>query len=75
MAKAARTIYGDRLPDVAEFLGCMAERNLPITLGRGASYLTDKLLEKGLKRIGLESVKKAGQFAIAGTLVGTTIGC
>ena len=54
---------------VAEFLGCMAEKNPPIGLGKGASYLTDKLIEKGLKRIGLEGVKKAGPIAIAGTLV------
>ena len=53
--------------------GVWQKRSLPITLGTGASYLTDKLLEKGLKLIGLESVKKAGPFAIAGTLVGTTI--
>ena len=29
MAKAARTMYGDRLPEVAEFLGCMAKKTFP----------------------------------------------
>ena len=44
----------------------MAEKNLPLGLGKGASYLTDKVIEKALERIGLEGVKKAGPIGHRG---------
>lgn len=73
--KAVRTMYGDRTPEIPEFFGCMASKALPIGLGTGASYLTDKLIEQILERIGMEGVKKAGPIGTLGTVVGAAIGC
>jgi hypothetical protein len=73
--KAVQKIYGDRIPVIPEFLGCMASKALPIGLGTGASHATDWAIEKLLEHIGMEGVKKAGPIGTVGTVLGAGIGC
>ena len=73
--KAVQKIYGDKTPEIPEFLGCMARTNLPTSITAGTEYAASKLLEKALERIGMEGVKKAGPVAVGVTAAVTGAWC
>jgi RHS repeat-associated protein len=67
----------DQWPLDAAMAACLIRENIPIMTTKGiVEYLTDNGIEKVLTRIGLKSAAEVGGIAgIAGTYVGTVIGC